>query len=574
MVFRVPKSVTLRSDLCQIIEALIIPAIIHYSNSNASRRRQRYLAIFAVVLCCVCPLQASVAATASEAFEDGNRLFRDDLYWAALLRYRQASEAGMDSPLLHYNTGITHYRAKQHIRAKGSLTKALASPDLRVITHYNLGLNAYAANEIDEALTWFTLARDQNESEKIATLASIAIARIRAQRDSIDRFLVHAEEVRKKREISVFEFHTQVGFGADDNAFQAPDQAYRDFSVRTAPGVLPPVVDPVVQSGAYLPLDLRAKYTINSYEHESFFGAYRVNGRYYMNVELKNANDFSHEASFGSRYKRTQENRTRELFSAFAIAQHRETYYDPDFGVARTSNGELLDDRMNYLRYGPELALRQSYEHLSFGMHIKGELWNYEEIKGTVPEYNHEYYTVGLNVQYKFTRSSLLRISADRYRRRFGERQSYDLDGLIRPGNPRLRYDYLDYGMVARQRIYSKLWFGVGYKRTERTDRYQSYNDYTRQTYSMDVSWKPGSRFSMKLTGDYRLYDFPNALAFNNPIAGRKTLETAQGKLIATYELTPKLSVVAEANFRETASNDTRIQYENKFYVLGIRWQQ
>lgn len=36
-------------------------------------------------------LPANAAAmTAGEAFADGNRLFRDDLYWAALLRYRQA----------------------------------------------------------------------------------------------------------------------------------------------------------------------------------------------------------------------------------------------------------------------------------------------------------------------------------------------------------------------------------------------------------------------------------------------------------------------------------------------------
>ena len=34
--------------------------------------------------------------TAYETFQDGNRLFRDDLYWAALLRYRQAAEAGLN----------------------------------------------------------------------------------------------------------------------------------------------------------------------------------------------------------------------------------------------------------------------------------------------------------------------------------------------------------------------------------------------------------------------------------------------------------------------------------------------
>ncbi len=65
----------------------------------------------------VVPLQNANAMTAEQYFADGNRLFRDDLYWAALLRYRQAADEGLSSPLLHYNMGIAHYRAGQHVRA-------------------------------------------------------------------------------------------------------------------------------------------------------------------------------------------------------------------------------------------------------------------------------------------------------------------------------------------------------------------------------------------------------------------------------------------------------------------------
>ena len=69
--------------------------------------------------------------TAEQYFEDGNRLYRDDLYWAALLRYRQASESGMNTALLNYNMGIAHYQAGQHIRAREALMIALDSPSLR-----------------------------------------------------------------------------------------------------------------------------------------------------------------------------------------------------------------------------------------------------------------------------------------------------------------------------------------------------------------------------------------------------------------------------------------------------------
>ena len=79
------------------------------------------------------PTRDATAMTAEQYFEDGNRLFRDDLYWAALLRYRQAADEGLDSSILHYNTGVAHYRARQHIRARQSLLKALDDPPRVII---------------------------------------------------------------------------------------------------------------------------------------------------------------------------------------------------------------------------------------------------------------------------------------------------------------------------------------------------------------------------------------------------------------------------------------------------------
>ena len=129
------------------------------------------------------PVQPAHAMTAEQYFADANRLFRDDLYWAALRRYQQASEAGLDTPLLHYNTGIAHYRANQHIRARESLLRALDDPTLRVAAQYNLGLNAYALGETEEALRWFRLVRDQNENQTLQRFAVIAISRIRVAQE-------------------------------------------------------------------------------------------------------------------------------------------------------------------------------------------------------------------------------------------------------------------------------------------------------------------------------------------------------------------------------------------------------
>ena len=511
----------------------------------------------------------ALAMTTQEYFDDANRLYRDELYWAALLRYRQAYESGLDTPLLHYNMGVAHYKAGQYERARESLERALQSPSLRIPAQYNLGLSAYAAGDIDGALTWFRLARDQQVRPKISEYAAVAIARINKSRRELDPVVIREERIRRERELTNFSFRARVSFGSDSNVFRSPSEPYVDLSDPALP-----LVTPEVKEGAFMPVSLSAKYQVNALTNEGFFGAYRLAGRYYQDKELENANEYIHELLFGSQYDRRDEenNRRRELYSAFSIAQHDEVYYDPDDGGSRSVNGEPIDDRMNYLRYGPELTFRQSHERLALGFTLKGQLWNYEDVE-QVPEYDHEFFLVGTNVQYRFTRTSLLRLVADLYSRRYGERPSYDLDGNQFIGAPPVRYDYLDLGVIARQRIHDTLWFGVSYRRTDRTDQYLGYNDYVRDSYGAEIHWSIGNRFELDASGWYRLYNFPRAYAFHNPAAGRKTLESADALVSATYRMTPSLSLVLEAAFRERVSNDTRIAYERSQYVFGIRWQ-
>ncbi len=507
--------------------------------------------------------------TADDYFEDGNRLFRDDLYWAALLRYRQAGEAGLDTPLLHFNTGVANYRGQQNIPAREALLLALDSPTLRIGAQYNLGLNAYALGELDEALRWFRLARDQNLNPQLANYARIAIARIERQQTVTNPVVVRTATLREPPPFTHLDFRARIGFGTDSNVFRSPDQAYIDFDDPALP-----VITPEVKSGAFMPVSLSAKYRVNAYTHEGFFGAYRLAGRYYQDKELENANEYIHELSFGSEYRRRDEeaNREREVFSAFTVAQHDEIYYDPDDGGARAVNGVDISDRMNYVRYGPELMFRQSHEHLSVGFVAKGQLWNYDTVE-LVPEYDHEYFLFGINVQYQFSRASLLRLTIDKFSRRFGDRPSFELDGTQIVGAPTVRYDYIDVTLMARQRVFRSVWFGVEYQRRNREDRYLGYNDYTRDSYGGEINWRATERFNIVASGYYRLYNYSNAFAFNNPVVGRKTLETLNTNLIATFEMTNSLYLVFEANFLERVSNDTRISYDRNQFVLGVRWE-
>ncbi len=191
-----------------------------------------------------------------------------------------------------------------------------------------------------------------------------------------------------------------------------------------------------------------------------------------------------------------------------------------------------------------------------------------------MPEYDHEYFNARLYGQYKFTRTSLLRLTAQYYSRRFGDRPAYDLDGQQRIGNPGIRYDYLSLGLRARQRITDNMWFGFDVEHTERTDQYVGYNDYTRDSFGVEFHWSPGSRFDFEAESVYYLYDYPNAFAFHEPTAPRKTQESLDTRIVARYHFTRHLSIAAEATLREVVSNDIRIQYDRTQYLVGIRWQQ
>jgi len=515
------------------------------------------------------PVRPAAAMTAEQYFEDGNRLFREDLYWAALLRYRQAADEGLDSSILHYNTGVAHYKAMQHIRAREALLKASRDPSLRVASHYNLGLNAFALGNNQEALRWFRLVRDQEQNKILQRYAVIAISRIRDLEAKPDEFEVRVAEAAraKKRKFADMEFRARVGFGYDDNVFRSPDQPYVDLADSAQP-----VVTPTVQSGAFMPVALSAKFQINSLPYEGFYTAYRAIGRYYQDKDLDNANDYVLEASVGNEYERQEGSRNRQVWSAFTIAKSEETYYDPDDGVTRAADGVNVDDRLNYLRYGPELSLRQSHERLAVGIDFTGQLWDYDDPE-VVPEYDHEYFLISAYAQYKFSATSLLRLTAETYSRRYGDRPSYDLDGAQRQGNPDVRYDYIAATLRARQRITDTIWFGVDIGRIERDDEYEGYYDYTRDDYELVIHWNPGRRFKMQLGGVYRLYDYPNAFAFNNPAANIKTQESTDARISAQFRMTKTLSLAGRVRYRETVSNDLRIQYERWEYMLGVLWQ-
>lgn len=524
------------------------------------------LVIASITAILLLQIQAARAATAPELFADGNRLFHDDLYWAALLRYSQAAEAGMDTPLLHYNTGVAHYKARQYQRAEESLLKASRYGPLQALSHYNLGINAWRRGDTGSAVRWLQSARDQNDRRDIARLARRALREIGAPNPLAEMTAAEATRREEERPITNLELRIRVGAGSDDNVYRTPSTSYVD---RSDPAL--PTVNPVVQSGVFVPVSLNARYQVNSFDHEGFFASYVYGGRFYQDKALNQADEFVQELAFGSEFRRREEDRVRRVYSAFKVAQHQEVYFDPDTGIERQVNGEDISDRMSYLRYGPEFWIQEGFGPLTIGARAKGQLWNYENVP-EVSEYDHEFWSMGLNAQWRYSEYSLVRVTAEYYTRRFGDRPSYELNGTQPAGNTPVRYDYVEYGVTARQRITTAMWFGLSFRTTDRTDKHVGYYDYKRNDYVLDYHLNIGQRFDLEASGRYRVYTYDNAFAFNNPAAGRKTLETFTVSAKATYRLMDSLELAGEYSLQDNTSNDTRIEYSRGQFLLSLRW--
>jgi hypothetical protein len=117
------------------------------------------------------------------------------------------------------------------------------------------------------------------------------------------------------------------------------------------------------------------------------------------------------------------------------------------------------------------------------------------------------------------------------------------------------------------------MWFGFNLERTERDDRYLGYFDYTRDEFGFDFRWTPTARLKLDFATYYRHYDYPRAFAFHNPIAGPRSLETIRSNLLGEFRISAHFSINAKVEYRDSASSDTRINYNQTWFQLGVAWR-
>jgi tetratricopeptide (TPR) repeat protein len=139
-----------------------------------------------------------------EAFEAG------DLS-AAKQRFQRAAAAGLSSPSLFYNLGVTCYQLGDYSEAESAFRVLLDGAN-GALARYNLGLVALAREDFVKARFWFEQAWVVSETEKIRALA-------RAQLDKL------GSDIRPQHSEPLVDGYLGITGGYDSNIAGLPDDA-------------------------------------------------------------------------------------------------------------------------------------------------------------------------------------------------------------------------------------------------------------------------------------------------------------------------------------------------------------
>lgn len=520
------------------------------------------LAVIAVVLGCSQPTLAQSDAVAT--MREGNSLLRMDLTRTALLRYREAADAGLDTPLLHYNIGVARYRLGEFDEAVAEFTKAYSDPGLAALAAYNLGLSHRAAGRDEQARLWFERAKSSTATAALRDLTELALRQVDASRAAPQRTVAGPAPVGSGE----FRLTLRAGYGSDDNPNRSPTDPYVDLSQTDEPLTQP---DPVETS--YVPIDLIAEYVLHNEPGDTdFVFGYELDGDYYG--EYYANDEITQRLRIGADIDlEGKANRHRNLSSSLFATHHWQRDFDLEDGVDRVIADEYeLYRRFMYLGAGVDTDFSHTLGPWAWGFGLRFEHRDYDEVP-IVADFDDNLYVLKIHAAYALNAATTVGVGLQRYRRAFDRLPSRGLDGALLSANPPLEYTY-----SAAELNFDRAFLGdrfaieATYRRIDRTDEFAGYEDYVQDAVALRASYRARSKLRLSAGFETRSYEYPNAFAFNNPAAGPRELEDSVADLSAEYRLNRRWSIIASLAFTDVTSTDTRAAYTRTRSALGAIW--
>ena len=520
----------------------------------------------------------AAAQTAAELMSEGNQLVRSGIYRTALLRYREAAAAGLDSGLLHYNLGVVHYRLDDFAASADEFGRAAADPKLAALASYNRGLALKASGNAAAASDAFRASADAADDRHMRRVAEgAAEAAVVSSSPPVSGGRPLASRPEPTTRIGQFELAAAARLGTDDNVYRTPADPYVDLSDPTQP-----LVTPVVQSASFMPAELHALYALDNESGDTeFLFRYDMDGAFY-DAELSNANEVDQSLSMGADIVLGErDRRRRSLDTAFFVGTHSETNFDPDDGVGRDIvvqvNGqpvvEDLSERFSYKAAGVHGDFTHALGRVIWRLNLKFERDEYERTEA-VANFDHDFFYAGVDVDYDFSDVMTLGFGLRKYRTVYDDRPARDLTGALLDTNPAQEYDYAGVQLELARRLGRAVELEADYLRLERTDGFLGYYDYTLDVLRVGFDFHPARSLDIKLSALARSYDYPNAFAYHVAAGGARELEEAGLTLEAEYRFTRHFALWAEIDSLDVTSTDARAAYLRTQATLGVEWRK
>jgi hypothetical protein len=511
---------------------------------------------------------------AESLFREGNSLFRSGIYETALIRYREAANAGLNSPTLYYNTGVTAYKVGQFEVAEAAFRRAQQDASFAALASYNLGLTYRKLGRPLEAEQSFLLAASSSSDRGLASLATRAAESVAIPFERIDRGerpsrFRHPASRPQVEAAGRLRLLMSARLGQDDNVYRSPSSPYVDFG---APGQ--PVVTPVVQAASFVPIDVLAEYTMQNEPRDTLFRfSYRLDGDFYES-EFSNANRISQRFEIGADVADTDETgrRRRLLRSSFYIVGRDETNFDPDNGIDRDFNGVDISRRLAYKGAGIELNFEHALRRWSYGVDARFEGRQYDDV-APLPGYDHDLSFLRLGTAYSLTRKVTLEAGLLRYRRSYDERLARNLDGDFLTTNAILEYDYSGLELGISYAISPAIEVAADYLFLDRKDGFEGYFDSIQDRLLLSARYRLNDRVRLSASLRARALYYPNAFAFHDN--ADEFLDTIDrgAELRAEFRITPEISIWAQLMTDKVKSTDPRLAYERSRTMLGLLWR-
>jgi len=137
-----------------------------------------------------------------------------------------------------------------------------------------------------------------------------------------------------------------------------------------------------------------------------------------------------------------------------------------------------------------------------------------------------------------------------------------------------VEYDYRGVELGVRRALGTGLTLDFAQERVERIDEFVGYFDYSLNVARLGLEYRPNSRLSASVGVSAQTYDFPNALAFNNPLAARRSIDTSRTDLQLEYAFSGSLALWIALESESTTSTDLREAFDRSIATVGIKWRR